>query len=832
MRRLVLLLAHGFAPSDSDNQTNNFKGMNINYESLETIESLELRIFLPNTIREALEVIERIEDPPLHIYKDLIIQFNSYLPGLRDLSLLASCHFGVKPSEPLLEKEYIMELMVRRQFTAPQTRAQPNGPIGTEWCVIVRHWINHWKLYVGQKRLINNNDSSNNLSTSSSNSPSNLTNPPGEIDNWSVLKKTGPKQLLQGIVLNHHIEVVAPNVYTALQMWYSGGPRIQRKVILTKRSTLTTSELELFPLCLKICSCDHLGKARDTEREVLFSRMSTVQDVINELSEARRLESTRVRLWNYAMTSWKDQFVLSPSLSLEEANLQDGQSLLLEVSLPDGTWPRSQLHARLDDEEKSKQTIKRVSIEDDINDSKEINPPKRLNDGKVGLDNLGNTCYLNSSLQALIHTKPLVDYFIHKQHLHDVNYYSKHGFNGRLALSFGRLIEELYSSSKKSMSPRLFVNDLITLHSQFSGNQQHDAQELLAVLLDGLSEDLNLVDEKPYTTQPDSDGRSDEVLADIWWDNHLQRDLSLIQALFMGQFKSLMTCDHCEYVSARFEPFNILALPLPEDQLRVFTVHVVHLGSAHAVLAMVRVDKRSDLYALVDAISKLQLNQNIESDLTDQSTTTKPSNKYVVVEVINSRVNALFSLERKLEMIRDGENVFLYETTEFHRGLQRGNKSIQLPISDQQINRSNDLIIPTTPTENDANDEKTEITIGNRVSFVQRRVRFRSDPSQGTEAFVHDLFGLPFVEVIPSRVTGRYLYDLINERVGRYLKASISSLLEHYEGNLSSISNYKSEICSYSTDDLVAGPINRVGFVLRLVVGGEDIVWAALDVVG
>ena len=42
-------------------------------------------------------------------------------------------------------------------------------------------------------------------------------------------------------------------------------------------------------------------------------------------------------------------------------------------------------------------------------------------------------------------------------------------------------------------------------------------QELLTVLLDGLSEDLNLVYDKPYTEQPDSDGRPDKQLADIWF---------------------------------------------------------------------------------------------------------------------------------------------------------------------------------------------------------------------------------------------------------------------------------------------------------------------------
>ena len=47
--------------------------------------------------------------------------------------------------------------------------------------------------------------------------------------------------------------------------------------------------------------------------------------------------------------------------------------------------------------------------------------------------------------------------------------------------------------------------------SQFSGYAQHDAQEFMAFLLDGLHEDLNRVKKKPYTETVDSDGRPDEV---------------------------------------------------------------------------------------------------------------------------------------------------------------------------------------------------------------------------------------------------------------------------------------------------------------------------------
>ena len=47
---------------------------------------------------------------------------------------------------------------------------------------------------------------------------------------------------------------------------------------------------------------------------------------------------------------------------------------------------------------------------------------------------------------------------------------------------------------------------------QFSGYQQHDSQELLAFLLDGLHEDLNLVKKKPYVDMTiKTKGREEKV---------------------------------------------------------------------------------------------------------------------------------------------------------------------------------------------------------------------------------------------------------------------------------------------------------------------------------
>ncbi|KAL3852453.1 hypothetical protein ACJMK2_016087 [Sinanodonta woodiana] len=186
--------------------------------------------------------------------------------------------------------------------------------------------------------------------------------------------------------------------------------------------------------------------------------------------------------------------------------------------------------------------------------------------GMTGLDNLGNTCFMNSVLQCLANTREFRDIFLDSRFKNDLNVSNSLGTGGKLAMSFAILMKVLWSGHHYSYAPSKLKSLVALKASQFTGFAQHDAQEFMAFLLDGLHEDLNRVRKKPYTQTVEDRGRPDDVVASEAWEVYKKRNDSFIVDLFQGQYKSKLVCPECGKVSITFDPFLYLSLPLPKKQ--------------------------------------------------------------------------------------------------------------------------------------------------------------------------------------------------------------------------------------------------------------------------
>uniref|UniRef100_A0AAX7T2D1 ubiquitinyl hydrolase 1 n=1 Tax=Astatotilapia calliptera TaxID=8154 RepID=A0AAX7T2D1_ASTCA len=436
---------------------------------------------------------------------------------------------------------------------------------------------------------------------------------PGAIDNQPLVTTDpmkAPTLTMEGgrlkrslqLLPRRDFETVPEPVWRALYHWYGANLSLPRPVILESKTG--QPELELFPRYLLFLRQQPATRSPQSNIWVnmgnvpspnaplkrmlaytgCFSRMGTIKDIHLYLSQRLRIKEEDMRLWLYNSENYLT-LLDDEDHTLESLKIQDEQQLVIEVRNKDMSWPEEMSFI--------------------ANSSKMDRHKVPTEKGATGLSNLGNTCFMNSSIQCVSNTKPLTDYFLSGRHLYELNRTNPIGMRGHMAKCYGDLVMELWSGTQKNVAPLKLRWTIAKYAPRFNGFQQQDSQELLAFLLDGLHEDLNRVHEKPYVELKDSDGRPDWEVASEAWENHLRRNRSIVVDLFHGQLKSQVKCKTCGHISARFDPFNFLSLPLPMDSSMHLEITVIKLDGSTPVRYGLRLNMDEKYTGLKKQLSEL-----------------------------------------------------------------------------------------------------------------------------------------------------------------------------------------------------------------------------------
>ena len=254
---------------------------------------------------------------------------------------------------------------------------------------------------------------------------------------------------------------------------------------------------------------------------------------------------------------------------------EDSKEKDLQNKTSESTEDKTDISMKVEKEEKKEKERSEFSLEGikeprslytrRVMDISKIN--KYLNSdssrGQIGGHNLGNTCFMNSSIACLSNCTELTYYFLKGDYLKDINEENTLGMRGEVAREWGNLLQEYWVKSTRVGDPSDFKRTIGQKAVRFRGYGQQDSNEFMSVFLDYLNEDLNKTTKKQYIELKEKqENETDQECAKRFWEANLKRNDSIVTDLFCGQFKSTITCPNCGWINITFDPFDTINLPL------------------------------------------------------------------------------------------------------------------------------------------------------------------------------------------------------------------------------------------------------------------------------
>jgi ubiquitin C-terminal hydrolase len=179
----------------------------------------------------------------------------------------------------------------------------------------------------------------------------------------------------------------------------------------------------------------------------------------------------------------------------------------------------------------------------------------------AGLKNCGNTCYLNSVLQALTHSSPIAN-----DALTDSHFSGCHRRKANMFCGYCQLLKHVKSAltcrGRYSIAPESILRQLKLIAKNMRLGRQEDSHEFLRQLIDScVMGELPLI----LTSNP----KSPLVPAST-------RATTAVGQLFSGYLQSQVICGSCQNVSRTFDPYMDISLEIQDcssldDCLRRFT---------------------------------------------------------------------------------------------------------------------------------------------------------------------------------------------------------------------------------------------------------------------
>ncbi|TRY53117.1 Ubiquitin carboxyl-terminal hydrolase [Cryptosporidium tyzzeri] len=179
----------------------------------------------------------------------------------------------------------------------------------------------------------------------------------------------------------------------------------------------------------------------------------------------------------------------------------------------------------------------------------------------IGIKNFGNTCYMNAGLQFIS----------------AMGIFTEENFGGMklnksssedVCRSLISILIQLGKPSKitDAISPYQLFKQLRQQNSDLFNQHQQDAHEFIMYILEIIHDGTIKPCNAPKLSNEDLEKLSKKSTrpGNVFWNNHMMRNNSILNNTICGQFRSRITCENCGNNSDTYDPFWDITLALPE----------------------------------------------------------------------------------------------------------------------------------------------------------------------------------------------------------------------------------------------------------------------------
>ena len=204
----------------------------------------------------------------------------------------------------------------------------------------------------------------------------------------------------------------------------------------------------------------------------------------------------------------------------------------------------------------------------------------------VGLNNVGSTCFMNATLQCLLHISELNSYFLTEYPNDHLVLNSKNASSdtkGNISLAYYNVVNGVYLQNLQyfnnpymynSFAPRDFKEILGSYNSQFRFYEANDSKDLILYLLQTFHEELNYFGDKAFPVampRPNQENRPETF--NYFMTTYNIQNFSIISKLFYGTYENTIKCCNCNRVYFSYQKFEFISFSTYNYRNSVFNIY-------------------------------------------------------------------------------------------------------------------------------------------------------------------------------------------------------------------------------------------------------------------